>query len=155
MGRPSRPVIPGFHLDPSVCRVGDTYFLDNSSFEYTPRVPIFRSAHGPIPFGSPTSPASTPTSAGPMTAHAAGVATSYKNLRYVETSKPQCCHRRGLSALSLPSCSVFMRGLFASLCPCCRCVIRWICGVTAGRRAWVCFDSRHERAQAVPERFKR
>jgi transposase len=33
------------------------------------------------------------------------------------------------------------RGLFASLCPSCRCVIRWICGVTAGRRAWPCLDS--------------
>jgi hypothetical protein len=46
---------------------------------------------------------------------------------------------------------VLLRGLFASLCPSCRCVIRWICGVTAGRRVWLCFDDRHERAQAVPE----
>ena len=38
-----RPVIGGFHPDPSVCRVGDTYFLANSSFEYAPGVPIFRS----------------------------------------------------------------------------------------------------------------
>ena len=38
-----RPVIPGFHPDPSICRVGDTYYLATSSFEYAPGVPIFRS----------------------------------------------------------------------------------------------------------------
>jgi xylan 1,4-beta-xylosidase len=38
-----RPVIPGFHPDPSVCRVDDTYYLVTSSFEYAPGVPIFRS----------------------------------------------------------------------------------------------------------------
>ncbi|NTW41817.1 MAG: glycoside hydrolase family 43 protein [Cellulomonadaceae bacterium] len=37
------PVIPGFHPDPSVCRVGDDYFVVCSSFEYAPGVPIFRS----------------------------------------------------------------------------------------------------------------
>ena len=37
------PVIPGFHPDPSVCRVGDDYFLVTSSFTYFPGVPIFRS----------------------------------------------------------------------------------------------------------------
>ena len=37
------PVIPGFHPDPSVCRVGDEYFLAVSSFTYFPGVPIFRS----------------------------------------------------------------------------------------------------------------
>jgi xylan 1,4-beta-xylosidase len=37
------PVIPGFHPDPSVCRVGDAYFLATSSFTYFPGVPIFRS----------------------------------------------------------------------------------------------------------------
>ena len=37
------------------------------------------------------------------------VVTAYKNLKYVETSKPQCCHSRGSSALSsAPSRSVFM-----------------------------------------------
>ncbi len=40
---PTRPVIPGFHPDPSVCRVGETYYLANSTFEYAPGVPIFRS----------------------------------------------------------------------------------------------------------------
>jgi hypothetical protein len=38
-----RPVLPGFHPDPSICRVGDTYYLVNSSFEYAPGVPVFRS----------------------------------------------------------------------------------------------------------------
>jgi hypothetical protein len=38
-----RPIIPGFHPDPSVCRVGDTYYLVTSSFEYAPGVPVFRS----------------------------------------------------------------------------------------------------------------
>jgi hypothetical protein len=34
----------------------------------------------------------------------------YKQRHAVETSKPQCCHRRGLSALSsVPSRSVFMK----------------------------------------------
>ena len=38
------PVIPGFHPDPSVCRVGDEYFLVTSSFTYFPGVPIFPSS---------------------------------------------------------------------------------------------------------------
>ena len=38
-----RPVLPGFHPDPSICRVGDTYYLVTTSFEYAPGVPIFRS----------------------------------------------------------------------------------------------------------------
>jgi xylan 1,4-beta-xylosidase len=37
------PVISGFHADPSVCRVGDDYYVANSSFEYFPGVPIFHS----------------------------------------------------------------------------------------------------------------
>ncbi|WP_086840204.1 glycoside hydrolase family 43 protein [Amycolatopsis kentuckyensis] len=37
------PIVPGFHPDPSICRVGDTYYLANSSFEYVPGVPIRRS----------------------------------------------------------------------------------------------------------------
>jgi xylan 1,4-beta-xylosidase len=35
------PVIPGFHPDPSVCRVGEAYALACSSFEYFPGVPVF------------------------------------------------------------------------------------------------------------------
>ncbi len=37
------PVLAGFYPDPSVCRVGDAYYLANSSFEYAPGVPIHRS----------------------------------------------------------------------------------------------------------------
>jgi alpha-N-arabinofuranosidase len=37
------PVIPGFYPDPSICRVGDDYYLVNSSFEFFPGVPIFHS----------------------------------------------------------------------------------------------------------------
>ena len=39
------PVIPGFHPDPSICRVGDEYFLAVSSFTWFPGVPIFRSTN--------------------------------------------------------------------------------------------------------------
>lgn len=37
------PVIPGFHPDPSVCRVGADYYAACSSFEYFPGVPLFHS----------------------------------------------------------------------------------------------------------------
>ena len=39
----TNPVLPGFHPDPSVCRVGEDYYLVCSSFEYFPGVPIFHS----------------------------------------------------------------------------------------------------------------
>ncbi len=42
-GNPLVPVIPGFHPDPSVCRVGEDYYLACSSFEYFPGVPLFHS----------------------------------------------------------------------------------------------------------------
>jgi alpha-N-arabinofuranosidase len=37
------PVIRGFHPDPSVCRVGDDFYLVTSSCEYFPGVPIHHS----------------------------------------------------------------------------------------------------------------
>jgi xylan 1,4-beta-xylosidase len=37
------PVIPGFYPDPSVCRVGDTYYVIHSSFEWFPGIPIHKS----------------------------------------------------------------------------------------------------------------
>ena len=37
------PVIPGFHPDPSICRVGEDYYLVNSSFEWFPGIPIYHS----------------------------------------------------------------------------------------------------------------
>ena len=39
----TNPVIPGFHPDPSVARVGEDFYLVTSSFEFFPGVPIFRS----------------------------------------------------------------------------------------------------------------
>jgi alpha-N-arabinofuranosidase len=39
----TNPVISGFHPDPSICRVGEDYFLVTSSFEYFPGVPLFHS----------------------------------------------------------------------------------------------------------------
>ncbi len=37
------PILPGFYPDPSICRVDDTYYLVNSSFEWFPGVPVHRS----------------------------------------------------------------------------------------------------------------
>lgn len=37
------PIIPGYYPDPSICRVGDDFYLVTSSFEYFPGVPIFHS----------------------------------------------------------------------------------------------------------------
>ena len=37
------PILSGFHPDPSICRVGEDYYLITSSFEYAPGVPIFHS----------------------------------------------------------------------------------------------------------------
>jgi alpha-N-arabinofuranosidase len=37
------PVVPGFHPDPSVVRVGSDYYLVTSSFEFFPGVPVFHS----------------------------------------------------------------------------------------------------------------
>ncbi len=38
-----QPVVPGFHPDPTICRVGSDYYLAHSSFEYFPGAPIFHS----------------------------------------------------------------------------------------------------------------
>ncbi|MCW2263057.1 MULTISPECIES: glycoside hydrolase family 43 protein [Sphingobacterium] len=37
------PVIKGFNPDPSICRVGDDFYLVTSSFEYFPGLPIYHS----------------------------------------------------------------------------------------------------------------
>ena len=37
------PVLKGFYPDPSICRVGEDYYLVTSSFEYFPGVPLFHS----------------------------------------------------------------------------------------------------------------
>jgi xylan 1,4-beta-xylosidase len=43
----TNPVLPGFHPDPSVCRVDDDdgtwYYLVTSTFEYLPGLPVYRS----------------------------------------------------------------------------------------------------------------
>ena len=41
---PTTPVISGFHPDPTICRVGEEFYLANSSFEYFPGAPLWRSA---------------------------------------------------------------------------------------------------------------
>lgn len=43
MLRYRNPVIPGYYPDPSVCRVGEDYYLVNSSFEFFPGVPLYHS----------------------------------------------------------------------------------------------------------------
>ena len=37
------PILPGTHPDPSLCRVGNDYYLVTSSFEYFPGVPVYHS----------------------------------------------------------------------------------------------------------------
>lgn len=37
------PILTGCYPDPSICRVGDDYYLVNSTFEYFPGLPIFHS----------------------------------------------------------------------------------------------------------------
>lgn len=39
----TNPVLPGFHPDPSICRVGNDFYVVNSSFQYFPGVPIYHS----------------------------------------------------------------------------------------------------------------
>lgn len=39
----TNPIIPGFHPDPSICRVEDDYYLVTSSFEFFPCIPLFHS----------------------------------------------------------------------------------------------------------------
>jgi len=39
----SEPLLPGFHPDPSICRVGSSYYLVTSSFTWHPGLPVYRS----------------------------------------------------------------------------------------------------------------
>ena len=39
----SNPIIKGGYPDPSICKVGDTFYIVNSSFEYFPGLPIHKS----------------------------------------------------------------------------------------------------------------
>ena len=43
--RYENPVLPGLHPDPSICRVGETFYLATSSFEYFPGIPLYRSTN--------------------------------------------------------------------------------------------------------------
>ena len=63
------------------------------------------------------------------------------------------CHDRRAAAGSALNAGLVrghVRGLFVSLCPSCRCVIRRVCGVTAGRRAWLCLDGRVSERKRYP-----
>ncbi|MDD4921245.1 MAG: glycoside hydrolase family 43 protein [Bacteroidales bacterium] len=42
-GTYNNPVISGFNPDPSICRVGEDYYLVTSTFEYFPGVPVYHS----------------------------------------------------------------------------------------------------------------
>src|SRR5262245_24709370 len=42
-GEYQNPILAGFYPDPSLCRVGDDYYLINSTFAYFPGIPIFHS----------------------------------------------------------------------------------------------------------------
>ena len=37
------PILPGFSPDPSICRVGDDYYLATSSFVWYPGIPVYHS----------------------------------------------------------------------------------------------------------------
>jgi len=39
----NNPILPGFYPDPSICRVGEDYYLVNSTFFHFPGVPVFHS----------------------------------------------------------------------------------------------------------------
>lgn len=39
----TNPILSGFHPDPSICCVGDDFYLVTSSFEYFPGLPLFHS----------------------------------------------------------------------------------------------------------------
>lgn len=43
MIRYKNPVVKGFYPDPSICRVGEEFYLVNSTFEFFPAVPVFHS----------------------------------------------------------------------------------------------------------------
>ena len=43
MATARNPIIRGFNPDPSICRVGDDFYLVTSTFEFFPGVPIYHS----------------------------------------------------------------------------------------------------------------
>ena len=42
-GSYNNPVLPGFNPDPSICRVGNDYYLVTNSSEYYPGIPVYHS----------------------------------------------------------------------------------------------------------------
>jgi hypothetical protein len=42
-GQQENPVLPGCYPDPSICRVGEDFYLVTSSFAYYPGIPLFHS----------------------------------------------------------------------------------------------------------------
>ena len=42
-GKFINPIIPGGYPDPAICRVGEDFYIVNSSFEYFPGLPIHHS----------------------------------------------------------------------------------------------------------------
>ena len=41
--RARNPILPGFHPDPCICRVGEDYFLATSTFVWFPGVQLYHS----------------------------------------------------------------------------------------------------------------
>jgi xylan 1,4-beta-xylosidase len=39
----TNPILAGFFPDPSICKVGEDYYLVNSTFAYFPGIPVFHS----------------------------------------------------------------------------------------------------------------
>jgi len=39
----TNPILAGFYPDPSICRVGNNYYMVNSTFSYFPGIPVFHS----------------------------------------------------------------------------------------------------------------
>ena len=39
----NNPILAGFYPDPSICRVGNDYYITTSTFAYFPGLPIFHS----------------------------------------------------------------------------------------------------------------
>ena len=39
----NNPILAGFYPDPSICRVGNDYYVTTSTFAYFPGLPIFHS----------------------------------------------------------------------------------------------------------------
>jgi len=43
MSQIQNPILPGFFPDPSICRVGEDYYIANSTFEWFPGVSLHHS----------------------------------------------------------------------------------------------------------------